>query len=409
MCLLGCLGLGLGILPLQAADGDAGQPGSFLTYGAGARAMGMGRAFAGLADDATALYWNPGGLANIPQNQIILQHATLVDQNSYDYVGYDHLFPYIGTLGFGMCMLNQPEAEERDTYDVLGNSFKNQQMGFLLGFGSDITPTLAAGGTLKVVNQTMMGSSGSGFGMDVGLMYHPWPQLNVGLVFQNLVAPEITLKQDKERYPMNMIFGVGAKFFGDQLKLDLDVSKSSEQGTLKPRLGMEISPYHDVFLRAGLDDTEVGLGAGYRYSDFQLDYALGLQTVEMMHKVALSYYFGGFELKVNAEPKAFSPVGVNKVTVFKIRCQTKFEIRLWDLEIRNEANSLVKKHSGEGFPPNHIVWDGLLDNMNPMPDGRYKVVLIVEDSSGQIKRSSEIFVDIQSILPLGVSPVEMQE
>ncbi len=31
----------------------------------GTRALGMGGAFVGLADDATALYWNPAGLANI--------------------------------------------------------------------------------------------------------------------------------------------------------------------------------------------------------------------------------------------------------------------------------------------------------------------------------------------------------
>ncbi len=35
------------------------------TFGVGARAMGMGGAFLGIADDLTALYWNPAGLAQI--------------------------------------------------------------------------------------------------------------------------------------------------------------------------------------------------------------------------------------------------------------------------------------------------------------------------------------------------------
>jgi long-subunit fatty acid transport protein len=35
------------------------------TFGVGARAMGMGGAFLGVADDFTALYWNPAGLAQI--------------------------------------------------------------------------------------------------------------------------------------------------------------------------------------------------------------------------------------------------------------------------------------------------------------------------------------------------------
>ena len=49
-------------MPADAAtEGDAGQAGAFLSYGAGARGIGMGRAFVGLADDATAVYWNPAG------------------------------------------------------------------------------------------------------------------------------------------------------------------------------------------------------------------------------------------------------------------------------------------------------------------------------------------------------------
>ncbi|NTV51399.1 MAG: PorV/PorQ family protein [Candidatus Firestonebacteria bacterium] len=408
--LLAVLGLWLpGAQMIFAADGDAGQAGAFLTYGAGARAMGMGRAFVGLADDATAVYWNPGGLANVAQNQVILQHTTLIDSNAYDYVGYDQIFPTIGTLGVGLVMLNQPEAEFRDSYDVVGSSFKNQEIGFLIGFGTDITTSLAAGATLKVVSQTLMGSSGAGFGLDVGLMYHPYPMLNIGLAFQNLVAPQIKLKDDAEHYPLNLVFGVGSKFFGDTLKVDLDVSKSSEQNSLKPRLGLEDSPIPDLFLRAGIDDTEIGLGAGYRYAGFQLDYALGLQAVEMMHKIALSYYFGGFELKAIADPPSFSPVGVNKVTVIKLSCQTKFEIRFWDVQIRNETNAVVKKYSGEGFPPDHLIWDGLLDNTNPMPDGKYKVQLTVVDANGQTKHSSEFSVAVQSLLPLGVSPVELTE
>jgi long-subunit fatty acid transport protein len=38
--------------------------------GVGVRAMGMGGAFTGVADDFTAIYWNPAGLAQIRDNQV---------------------------------------------------------------------------------------------------------------------------------------------------------------------------------------------------------------------------------------------------------------------------------------------------------------------------------------------------
>jgi hypothetical protein len=403
---------GLGLNVAWAADGDAGQAGAFLTYGAGARAIGMGRAFTGIADDATALYWNPGGLTGMRQNQALFQFATLIDGSTYQYLGYGHLLPYIGTLGFGLLMLNQGEAEGRNELNEVTSSFSNRQLGVLLGFGADLTPQLAAGGTLKMINQTFNNLSGTGFGLDLGLMYRVLPMLNLGLSFQNLLAPSITLKSAAETYPMNMTFGVGALFFEDRLKVDLDLSKNTEQDSLKPRFGFEMAPVpdlRDLFVRAGIDDTEIAVGAGYGYQGFQLDYALGFQTVEMMHKVTLSYGFGGFVLEVVPEPASFSPVGINKVSVLKINSQTKFQIRVWTLEISNDAGGLVRKYTGEGSPPNHIVWDGLQDNLTPMADGRYLVVLTVEDASGATRKSSEAWVAIQSVLPLGVSPVEVFE
>ncbi len=57
--------------------------------GAGARARGMGGAFVGLADDASALTWNPAGLIQVTKTQAsvagsVYRHET---ENSFNYVG----------------------------------------------------------------------------------------------------------------------------------------------------------------------------------------------------------------------------------------------------------------------------------------------------------------------------------
>ena len=50
------------------------------TFGVGARAMGMGGASLGLADDFTALYWNPAGMAQIQKFEMFssLSHNTAI-------------------------------------------------------------------------------------------------------------------------------------------------------------------------------------------------------------------------------------------------------------------------------------------------------------------------------------------
>ena len=51
--------------------------GQFLRVGLGARAVGLGGAFSALADDVTAIYWNPAGLAQIENREVSLRTICL--------------------------------------------------------------------------------------------------------------------------------------------------------------------------------------------------------------------------------------------------------------------------------------------------------------------------------------------
>ena len=55
--------------------------GSDLVTGIGARAIGLGGAFVSIADDASATFWNPAGLTNMRNNQLLLS-ADLLDDFS---------------------------------------------------------------------------------------------------------------------------------------------------------------------------------------------------------------------------------------------------------------------------------------------------------------------------------------
>ena len=48
---------------------------TFLRIPVGARGTAMGGAFVAIADDPTALFWNPGGIARIPQYAITVDHS----------------------------------------------------------------------------------------------------------------------------------------------------------------------------------------------------------------------------------------------------------------------------------------------------------------------------------------------
>src|SRR4029077_20936363 len=70
------------------AEATGGQPLEFMSYGAGARSLAMGAAFVGVADDASATYWNPAGLSQITRKELTLMKATLFADTTYDFYSY---------------------------------------------------------------------------------------------------------------------------------------------------------------------------------------------------------------------------------------------------------------------------------------------------------------------------------
>src|SRR2546422_3736959 len=64
--------------------------GQFLKIGVGARACAMGGAFVGVADDASALFWNAAGIARIDpdKSELSINHASWPAELNFDQIGY---------------------------------------------------------------------------------------------------------------------------------------------------------------------------------------------------------------------------------------------------------------------------------------------------------------------------------
>jgi len=80
--------------------------GDFIKIGSGVRSVGMGGAFTSIADDCSAFYYNPAGIAQLKKIQIGIMRAYLYEKLAYyDDFSYCQPLPNNVTIGINWTRL----------------------------------------------------------------------------------------------------------------------------------------------------------------------------------------------------------------------------------------------------------------------------------------------------------------
>ncbi len=398
------------ISPFIYAKGDYGTPGEFLTWGAGARSLGMGKAFTGLADDATAIYYNPAGLSFQNPLQISLNHVMLFYDTMFDFVAITYPVSGIGTFGLAYTRLGSTGFEGRDArWTSLGN-FDIVNQAIALSYARDITSWLGVGLNIKLITENIFDKNAIGYGADVGLMWVPSEYFSFGLSVINALPPSLKLSDTSESFPIIIKSGFALKLFGERAIPVIDIEKEMSKKDLKFRFGLEAYPLQSLALRLGMDETELTFGIGYTFMKYyKIDYSLSSQELGFTHRASLTLAFGGFDINLLVEPKIFSPVGIKKTVTISIYAVTKYPIKEWELNIINEDGDAVRTFSGDDKPPAFLIWNGKDDRGLPVGDGEYKCVMKVIDKNGKEIVSGAETVKISSTLPMQPGTIQLEE
>ena len=73
----------------------------------------MGSAFVAIANDATALYWNPAGISRLPGNEMVFIHSAWIADINYDFVGAVFQLKNKGAIGISLISLSTQEMKVR--------------------------------------------------------------------------------------------------------------------------------------------------------------------------------------------------------------------------------------------------------------------------------------------------------
>lgn len=391
------------------AGGEHGLPGEFLNVGVGGKPAAMGRAYTAAVDDINSLYWNPAGVANYRSSQIMVQSNPLELGGAYHYLAYSQPMYSLGSFGVSIANVSSGEVDRIDSNNIVIGSYQARETAYMGSYGYQVNDLLSVGGTLKGVENVVDGRKAKGYGMDVAALYQiKEDKYKVGAVVRNLWAPQYKYDSGSEKFPTIVRLGGAAYFFEDRLLTTLDLEKTvGLSQNPKWHLGAQTYFMQNLFFRAGLDQTEVTGGLGFRWNTLEIDYAAGFQTqymdYGMSNKFSVKVLFGGYEVDVRAAPRVFSPVGLKSKTEFRIRAANRRRIINWIISVRNAKNEVVRSFQGHNAPPKVVEWDGKDAAGQVVPPGEYIYRLSATDAKGRSETTAP-----RSLRILAPTPFEIE-
>jgi len=263
----------------------------------GAKQAGMGEAYSAIADDATAGYYNPAGLAFQDRHRKNLQFMhqnwlpSLADDLYYEYLGYSQFAEGWGNFAINMVYFNMGEQNRTSEHspDIIG-TFHSFDVYLSGSYGTTMTENVSLGITLKGIYSKLADSGqgleegkgvGSTFALDFGTMYKTALRgLTLSAVIHNL-GPKISYIDvtQADPLPLNMVFGaayipVDSEF--NKLTFVLDIYKPlvRRHGTPIEALYKgwydEDNEFKQVDFKIGTEyiyNNFMALRAGYSYDD----------------------------------------------------------------------------------------------------------------------------------------------
>ena len=148
---------------------------TFLEIGVGARAMAMGGAYAAIANDPTALYYNPAGIVWLDGIQIELMHNEWLVGTKYDFVGAVFPLPlFNSSFGLSFMTLDYGDQPVRtaERPEGTGESYTSRDYAVGLSFALALTDRFSFGMTGKFINQKIWNETGNALALDLGIFYN---------------------------------------------------------------------------------------------------------------------------------------------------------------------------------------------------------------------------------------------
>jgi hypothetical protein len=251
-----------------AINDQAGTSGAaFLKMGQSVRAASLGGSFVALADDPSAIFYNPSGLLLTTSRQMSFTQTNWLVGSSYSTICFANPVDENSAFGIGFSRVDFGSIQETTATARTGTGqfFSPGSLLVAIAFAKN-TPRAFIGGNIKLFRQNISSYQEDGIGFDLGLLsITPIENLRLGASLLNL-----GWSGDKA-LPQTFLLGLEYETArGITLLGDFSLQRDSDPLL---HLGAELNPSPVLTLRGGMSGSNFSLGIGFKVKKFNLDYA----------------------------------------------------------------------------------------------------------------------------------------
>jgi len=129
----------------------------FLKIGVGGRGAALAESMVGIADDVSALYWNPAGLVLSIENAVMVAHAEWLVDLKHDFIGATYHLSAADVIGFSVISLATDDMKittETQPFGT-GNYFRYSDLAFGVSYARKMTHQFSFGVTARYVQENL--------------------------------------------------------------------------------------------------------------------------------------------------------------------------------------------------------------------------------------------------------------
>jgi len=266
---------------------------NFIGMNYGARSLAMGNAYVGLADEPTAVFKNPAGLAQIDQISIALSHQNLygISDLYNEMAAFTIPIPY-STVGVGYTQINLMDvySEQVIYFSAAGKvSLKN----IPIRFGTSLKYFRANANGYENSNFSSLDISPdtpTAIGVDVGILVNLNKNLSVGFSGYDLNEPGFKFISVEDKLHRNFATGVCYQWRGAvNFLADYVWNKDDHHWNL----GGEMWFYNVFAARIGMHGDKLTAGFGLKTKKWTVDGAvLAHDELGSTYRISLGLKFG---------------------------------------------------------------------------------------------------------------------